>query len=166
MVKTLQWKTFLIGCLLFTTACAPSTPIPHTSASTFTDPDQGLTQAVRQAQSTMYILRQALLAPKPSYVSLRVRARFISNGNIEDMWTEPVDFLEDTCTVRMIEGVTLDVGAHPDRMVEVPSKDILDWMILEKDGKVLGGYTLRLDFERMAPEKQKEYLKITGYKFQ
>ncbi len=166
MVKTLQLKTLFIVCLLFAAACAPSTPTPHVSVSGFTDPDKGLTAAVRQAQGTMYILRQALLAPRPSYASLRVKVRFISNGNIEDMWTEPVDFLDDTCTVRMIEGVTLDAGAHPDRLVEVPSKDLLDWMILEKDGTVLGGYTLKLDFKRMTPKQQKEYLKATGYKFQ
>ena len=67
--------------------------------------------------------------------------------------------------MRMIEGVSIEKGAHPNRLVEVDPEQILDWMIKEKDGTVHGGYTLRLDFSRMTPEQQKEYLEVTGYKF-
>jgi uncharacterized protein YegJ (DUF2314 family) len=152
-------------CLLFGTSCAPSPPTP-TSTTTFIDPDKELVKAVDQARSTLYVLRGALLAPKPSYVFLGVKVRFTSSdGRTEDMWTEPVYILEGLYTVRMIEGVTLQRGAHPDRFVEVDPDRILDWMIKEKDGTVHGGYTLRLDFKRMTPEQQKKYLEVTGYKF-
>jgi len=128
--------------------------------------DEEMTVAVRQAQDTLYILRQAMLAPKPSYKFLSVKVRFVSNGNIEDMWTEPIDFSDNKYTVRMVEGVTLELGAHPDRLVEVAPKDVLDWMILEKDGSVFGGYTLRIEYQRMSPEQQKRYNEVTGYKFE
>jgi uncharacterized protein YegJ (DUF2314 family) len=165
MVKALQWKILFVVCLLFTTACGSATPTP-TFKSTFTDPDKELTEAVGQAQSTLYVLRGALIAPKPSYAFLGVKVRFTSSdGRTEDMWTEPVYILEGLYTVRMIEGVTLQRGAHPDRFVEVDPKQILDWMIKEKDGTVHGGYTLRLDFKRLTPEQQKQYLEVTGYKF-
>ena len=65
----------------------------------------------------------------------------------------------------MVEGVTIELGAHPDRLVEVDPKDVLDWMILEKDGSVTGGYTLRIEYQRMTPEQQKRYDEVTGYKF-
>jgi uncharacterized protein YegJ (DUF2314 family) len=163
MVKALQWKTFFVMCLLLTAACGRPAP---TSTSTFSDPDQELAEAVRQAQSTLSVVRQAMLAPKPSYEFLGVKARFrSSNGSIEDMWVEPVAFMDNRYTVRMIEGVTLETGAHPDRLVEVDSKDILDWMIKEKDGTIHGGYTLRVEFKRMTAEQQKRYLEVTGYKF-
>jgi len=128
--------------------------------------DEEMTVAVRQAQDTLYILRQAMLAPKPSYKFLSVKVRFVSNGDIEDMWTEPIDFSDNKYTVRMVEGVTLELGAHPDRLVEVAPKDVLDWMILEKDGSVFGGYTLRIEYQRMSPEQQKRYNEVTGYKFE
>jgi uncharacterized protein YegJ (DUF2314 family) len=163
MVKALQWKTFFVMCLFLAAACGRSTPTP---TSTFSDPDQELAEAVRQAQSTLSTVRQAMLAPKPSYEFLGVKARFrSSNGSIEDMWVEPVAFMDNRYTVRMIEGVTLETGAHPDRLVEVDAKDILDWMIKEKDGTVHGGYTLRVEFKRMTAEQQKRYLEVTGYKF-
>jgi uncharacterized protein YegJ (DUF2314 family) len=84
---------------------------------------------------------------------------------VEDMWTEPMFILDNTYTVRMVEGVTLEKGIHPDRILDVKLQDIVDWMLLEEDGTVIGGYTLRLEYERMPPEQQKRYLEITGYKF-
>jgi len=165
MYKSLQLKTFLLLFLFILAACAPSTrpvvPIP-----TLANMDEEMTVAVRQAQDTLYILRQAMLAPKPSYKLLSVKVRFSSNGDIEDMWTEAIDFSDSKYTVRMVEGVTLELGAHPDRLVEVAPNEVLDWMILEKDGSVFGGYTLRIEYQRMTPEQQKRYDEVTGYKFE
>jgi uncharacterized protein YegJ (DUF2314 family) len=165
MYKALQLKIPLLSFLFFVASCAPSVPTP-TPISTLPNLDEEMTVAVRQAQDTLYILRQAMLAPKPSYKFLSVKVRFVSNGDIEDMWTEPIDFSDNKYTVRMVEGVTLELGAHPDRLVEVPPKDVLDWMILEKDGSVFGGYTLRIEYQRMTPEQQKRYDEVTGYKFE
>ena len=163
MYKALQLKITLV--LFFVVSCAPSQPTPA-PISTLANLDEEMTVAVRQAQDTLYILRQAMLAPKPSYKFLSVKVRFVSNGDIEDMWTEPIDFSDNKYTVRMVEGVTLELGAHPDRLVEVAPKDVLDWMILEKDGSVFGGYTLRIEYQRMSPEQQKRYNEVTGYKFE
>ena len=164
MVTSLRWKTQIVLILFLLAACAPATAEPTpVSISTFNDPDKELTKAVRQAQDTLYILRQAFLAPKPSYVFMSVKVRFATENGIEDMWTEPIDILNNTYTVRMVEGVTLELKAHPDRYVEVAPEEIIDWMILEDDGTVLGGYTLRLEYARLTPEEQEKYRERTGY---
>ena len=165
MYNVLQLKIPILLFLFFVASCAPSAPTPA-PISTLANLDEEMTVAVRQAQDTLYILRQAMLAPKPSYKFLSVKVRFVSNGDIEDMWTEPIDFSDDKYTVRMVEGVTLKLGAHPDRLVEVAPNDVLDWMILEKDGSVFGAYTLRIEYQRMTPEQQKRYDEVTGYKFE
>ena len=165
MYKVLQLKIPFLLLLLIITACAPATSQP-TPIPTIANLDEEMTVAVREAQDTLYVLRQAMLAPKPSYKLLSVKVRFVSNGDIEDMWTEPIDFSDYKYTVRMVEGVTLELGAHPDHLVQVPPRDVLDWMILEKDGSVFGGYTLRIEYQRMTPEQQKRYDEVTGYKFE
>ena len=165
MYQALQLKTSLLLFLFILAACAPSVP-PATPIATLANMDEEMTVAVRQAQDTLYILRQAMLAPKPSYKLLSVKVRFSSNGDIEDMWTEAIDFSDSKYTVRMVEGVTLELGAHPDRLVEVAPNEVLDWMVLEKDGSVFGGYTLRIEYQRMTPEQQKRYDEVTGYKFE
>ena len=66
--------------------------------------------------------------------------------------------------MKMIDGVTFEKGLNPDRFVDVPQKDILDWMIVEDDGKLIGGYTIRLAYEHMTSEEKENFIKATGYK--
>jgi uncharacterized protein YegJ (DUF2314 family) len=172
MYKPLQWKT-LIVLFLFLASCSPaestSTPAPrlttaHTQIPTLTDEE--LAEAVRQAQETLYVWRQEFLAPKQAYSMTSLKVRFAGDGGVEDMWTEPMFVLDNVYTVRMVEGVTLEKGIHPGRLLDVKPQDIVDWMLLQEDGTLVGGYTLRLEYERMTPEQQKRYLEITGYKFE
>jgi uncharacterized protein YegJ (DUF2314 family) len=165
MYKALKLKIPLVVAFFLVAGCAPSAP-PPTPIATISNLDEEMTVAVRQAQGTLYMLRQAMLSPKPSYKLLSVKVRFEASNNIEDMWTEAVDFYDDKYVVRMVEGVTLELGAHPDRLVEVTPKNVLDWMILEKDGSVFGGYTLRIEYQRMTPAQQKRFDEVTGYTFE
>jgi uncharacterized protein YegJ (DUF2314 family) len=173
MYKPLQWK-LLIVLFLWLASCSPvqptSMPTPKFTAPDTQIPpleDEELSEAIRQAQETLYIWRHEVLAPKKAYSMSSLKVRFTAvDGNVEDMWTEPVVILDDRYTVRMIEGVTLEKGIHPDRILDVTSQDIVDWMLLEKDGTVIGGYTLRLEYNRMTPEEQKRYREVTGYKFE
>ena len=171
MYRTLQWKTIMV-LVLFLAACSPAEPTstatpkrttPHTQIPTLTD--EKLAEAVREAQETLHIWRQEFLAPKKSYSMTSLKVRFAGDGKIEDMWTEPMFILDNVYTVRMVEGVTLEKGIHPGRILDVKPQDIVDWMLLEEDGTLTGGYTLRLEYERMTPEQQKRYLEITGYQF-
>lgn len=165
MVRILQLKNLFIVCALIAAACAPAPPVSE-AASTFTDSDPELQEAVRQAQDTLYVFRQAIISPRASYVLASLKIRFAQDGEFEDMWTEPIYILDDGYTVRMVEGVTLKQGIHPDRLVDVELQDIVDWMLLEEDGTLIGGYTLRLEYERMTPDEQQKYLEITGYRFE
>ncbi|HLF73944.1 MAG TPA: DUF2314 domain-containing protein [Anaerolineales bacterium] len=160
MYRPLQWKALIILGLLLTVSCAPSTSAP---AAGTPDPDPEHTAAVNKAHETMDTLFKALLAPQPSYTFVGVRVRFTGVERYEDMWTEPVDYYNGVFTVEMVEGVTVEHGLHPGRFVQVPVQDVLDWMILEEDGTVLGGYTIRLAYERMTPEEKEEFLRVTGY---
>jgi uncharacterized protein YegJ (DUF2314 family) len=165
MYKALQLTIPFIVFVLFVVSCAPSAPAA-TPIATIANLDEEMTVAVHQAQDTLYMLRQAMLSPKPSYKLLSLKVRFAANNNIEDMWTEAVEFYDDKYIVRMVEGVTLELGAHPDRLIEVTPRDVLDWMILEKDGSVFGGYTLRIEYQRMTPAQQKRFNEVTGYTFE
>jgi uncharacterized protein YegJ (DUF2314 family) len=158
--RHLLWK--IVSFLLFVASCAPidSTPVP---ASTFTDPDAEFAVAVRQAQDTLHIFRHEFFNPKSSYEYMSVKVRFANKDGVEDIWANPVDMDGDIFIVQMWEGVTLELKAHPDRYIEIPEERIIDWMILDNEGTVFGGYTLRLDFERLSPEEQKVYRQNTGY---
>ena len=174
MYKFLQWKNFLLPVMMLLASCSPTEPTrapialpvvssPHTPIPILKDEE--LDEAIRQAQETLHIWRQEFLAPKKSYSITSLKVRFGEEGDIEDMWTEPLYILDNIYTVRMVEGVTVEQGIHPDRLVDVRPEDIIDWMLLEEDGTLVGGYTLRLEYKRMTPEQQKRYIEITGIRF-
>jgi uncharacterized protein YegJ (DUF2314 family) len=120
--------------------------------------------AVEEAHQTLDTLRQALLAPRESYDFVGVKVRFTGESSYEDMWTEPIDYFEGFFTIRMIDGVLIDPALNTERKVVVPLSKVLDWVIVEDDGNLIGGYTIRLSYEHMTAEEKKEFLQVTGYK--
>ena len=158
MYKPLQLSFSLILCLFLVVSCGPSlagTPIT----------DEEFDAAVHEAHRTLGTLRGALLAPKSSYDFVGVKVRFTGEATFEDIWTEPLTYLDGYFTIRMIDGVLLNPKLNTERVVTVPLTEVLDWVIIEDDGNVIGGYTIRLTFEHMTADEKKEFLKVTGYKF-
>mgnify|MGYP001219772287 CR=1 FL=1 len=159
MCKRLQLTILLFLCVVSVSSCASSPSTPVTPAT-----DYEFEAAVADAHSTMDTVRRALLSPKPSYAFIGLKIRVYGDSTFEDIWTEPVDYYNGAFTTQMVEGVTLDKGFHPNNMVRIPVKDVIDWMIVEDDGSLIGGYTIRLAYQHMTPEEQKEFIRITGYK--
>ena len=148
---------FIVGSLVLS-ACGSFTP---TAIAPVTDEE--FNKAVEQAHSTLSTVRRALLAPEPSYAFIGLKIRVYGETDYEDIWTEPLDFYNGAFTTQMIEGVALTQGYHPDTYVRVPVDDVIDWMIMEDDGDLIGGYTIRLAYRHMTPEEQEEFIRITGY---
>ena len=158
MYRTLHLKFVLLVGILLVSSCAPTTPTPIPPVT-----DEEFEVAVKQAHSTLDIVRRALLSPKPSYTFIGLKIRVYGKSTYEDIWTEPVDYYNGVFITHMVEGVTIQTGFHPDSFVHVPLEDVLDWMIVEDGGNLIGGYTIRLSYEHMTPDEKEEFLKITGY---
>ena len=148
-------------CLLIMVSCglpANTTPVAPPS-------DEEYAAAVEQAHETINILLQALLAPKPSYSYLGLRVRFrTADGGTNDDWAEPVDYYDGVFTIKMLDSLTYNSNLHVDHLLNVPLRKAVDWMIVEKDGNLIGGYTIRLLYEHLTPAEQEKFLKDTGYK--
>ena len=163
MVKLLHWKIVSLFCLLYLSSCAVplrnSTPAP---VSNFTEQD--LEVATKQAHQTLNVLLKAMIAPEPSYDYLGLKVRFrMPDGGTDDNWTEPVDYYNGIFTIRMVDGLTFDHNQHPGHTLDIPLRNVVDWMIVEKNGNLIGGYTIRLTYEHLTRDQQKEFLKVTGY---
>jgi uncharacterized protein YegJ (DUF2314 family) len=156
---SLQLKSVLVVCILLMTSCGSVSSVAGMPVT-----DEQFDAAVGEAHGTLRVLRQALLSPKPSYLFVGLKVRFTGNGTFEDIWKEPVDYFDGYFTTRMIDGVMLDPGLNADRLVTVPLDKVLDWVIVEEDGHLVGGYTIRLSYEHMTPEEKAEFLEVTGYK--
>lgn len=160
MYKPIWFRSIVLVCLLFSVSCGSR---PSKAGTPVTDEE--LNAAIQQARGTMDTLLRGIIAPKPSYDFLGVKVRFrTSDGGIDDNWVEPVAFSDDIFTIRMMDGLTYGANLHVDHTLNVPVKKVVDWMIVEKDGNLIGGYTIRLAYEHMTADEKKEFLRVTGYK--
>ena len=160
MYKPLQRITVVFLCLLFLTSCDSVSSKAGTPVS-----EKELNAAIEESRGSMDTLFRAMLAPKESYDFLGVKVRFTTpDGSYDDNWVEPVDYYEGRFTIRMIDGLAFDKNLHTDHTLDVPLKKVIDWMIVEKDGTLLGGYTIRLAYEHMTSAEKKEFLRVTKYK--
>jgi len=57
------------------------------------------------------------------------------------------------------------MGFKPGDMVQLPEENILDWMFLE-DNVLVGGYIIRLAYERMSTAEKEIFLKDAGYRLE
>jgi len=167
MYKSLQLKSVLLLCVLLSASCGSpvATPVSSSTQSLSGTPvtDEEFNAAVDEAHGTLSVVRQALLAPKETYTFVGLKVRFIGNETFEDIWTQPVDYYDGIFTIQMIEGVTIQRGVHPESFNRIPVNEVLDWMIVEEGGNLIGGYTIRLAYDHMMPEEKEEFLRITGY---
>jgi len=170
MYKPTWLRAVILFLLLLSASCASaasSAPGPGAPQTPSPVSDEELNAAIKEAQGTMSTLLQAVLAPKASYDFLGVKVRFTKqDGGYDDNWVEPVDYYDGIFTIRMMDGLTYNTNLHPDRTLDVPAKKVVDWMIVEKDGTLIGGYTIRLSYEHMTQEQRDEFLRVTGYKME
>jgi uncharacterized protein YegJ (DUF2314 family) len=146
--------------LLFTVSCSPVTPQASTPVS-----EDELNAAIKEAQGSMDTLLRAMIAPRPSYDFLGIKVRFTNrDGEPDDNWVEPVEYADGRFVVQMMDSLTYNTNEHVDHTLEGPAKKVVDWMIVEKDGTLLGGYTIKLAYQHMSQNEKKEFLRVTKYK--
>jgi len=162
MYRSLQLKILILLSFLFIVSCGPATSQTSTPVS-----EEELNAAIEEAQGTIDTLFRAMLAPKPSYDFLGIKVRFkTQDGSYDDNWVEPLDYYDGKFTIRMIDGLTYDKNLHAGHTLDVSIKKVVDWVIIEKNGNLIGGYTIKLAYEHMSPEEKKEFLRVTGYKLE
>jgi uncharacterized protein YegJ (DUF2314 family) len=141
-------------------ACAP-TPVA-TSNSTPLNTDQELEAAIQQARASLDTFTSTLTTPHADRIFAAVQVRFYPpDGLPQDIWVDDVTYTEGMFRGNMgddIPSLKLEAGEQ----ITVAEKDILDWMIVE-DGKLIGGYTIRLAVQRMSPEERERFLKTLNY---
>jgi uncharacterized protein YegJ (DUF2314 family) len=119
------------------------------------DKDPAMNHAMEEARAKVDVFVAALRNPgKRSDFSLK--ARFEEGKNVEHMWVNEV----------RVEGASFKgkVGNDPDKLKKVhlgmnctiPRDRVSDWMFVE-NGRLVGGYTLRVLRERMSPSERKKF---------
>ena len=149
----------LILCML-TFACAP-TPV-FTASPGVSETDSELEAAIEQARGTLddFIMKIATPHADRTFVALKVR--FHPPGESpQDIWVDGVTYTNGVFRGTIgddIPALKLEAGEK----ITVDEENIVDWMIVE-EGKLIGGYTIRLAVQRMSPEERERFLETLDY---
>ena len=152
-------KFILILCLL-TFACAPNhtaTPVPSTSWT-----DAELASAIQQARDSLHMFIATLAAPQVDRTFVAVKVRFHPPGEAsQDIWVDEVTYKNGVFRGNMGDDIPM-LKLEAGEKITIDEKDIVDWMIVE-EGRLIGGYTIRLAVQRMAPEERERFLETLDY---
>lgn len=152
-------KLILTLCLL-TWCCAPTSATTAISATTESDTE--LEFAIGQARDTLHTFIEKIATPYADRTFVALKVRFTPPGESpQDIWVDEV-----TYTNGVFRGIVGDdipaLKLEAGEKIEVEEEDIVDWMIVE-DGKLVGGYTIRLAVQRMSPEERERFLETLDY---
>jgi uncharacterized protein YegJ (DUF2314 family) len=122
----------------------------------FKDSDPLMAAAQKKARDTLAEFEKRLIDPPATQTRISLKGRFEEDGNVEHMWIEDVVITNDGYHGRLgnhpLEIQGIDVGD----MVTVKPEHVSDWFAVD-GGKLVGGYTLRLQRSRMPPDKQAKF---------
>ena len=157
--NTFQKRIHFLFCIL-AFACTP-TPVPI-SASTIPATDVELEAAIQQARNTLDKFTDRIASPHPDRTFVAVKVRFFPPDDLpQDIWVDEITYTGSSFRGNMgddIPSLKLIAGEK----IVVPAEDIVDWMIVE-DGQLVGGYTIRLAYQRMSPEEKERFLETLDY---
>jgi len=156
-------RVFVLWLCIFMIACSPAlTPTPVPTSSVLLDSDAEMEFAFQEARDTLSFFIEQIARPHPNRTYVAVKVRFSPpDSSPQDIWVDNITYTDESFRGNMgddIPSLKLSFGEE----IVIPTEDIVDWMIVE-DGKLIGGYTIRLAYERMSPEEKERFLKAIDY---
>jgi uncharacterized protein YegJ (DUF2314 family) len=121
-------------------------------------------KTVEKAQSEMsFFLRELNVKPETSTACVKI---FIPNNhdNGAFVWLVNPAFELDTCEAEIFEIPNEFVDFRPGDKLKFNKKDIQDWYILDKEGRMKGGYSLRYMRQKLSEKEQIEFDKYIDVK--
>jgi uncharacterized protein YegJ (DUF2314 family) len=152
-------KLIVLLCL-WMFACAPRPAVSSTPTPSSTDTE--LEAAIQQARSSLDTFIAKITTPHADRTFVALKVRFTPPGESpQDIWVDEVTYTDGVLRGNVgddIPALRLEAGEK----ITVDEEDILDWMIVE-DGKLIGGYTIRLAVQRMSPEERERFFETLDY---
>lgn len=156
-------RILILALCLLTISCTPTqtkTPVP--TSTPLLDLDVEMESAFSDARNTLNLFIERIGTPHPTRTFVAVKTRFFPpDSSPQDIWVDNVTHKDGLFHGSMgddIPSLRLYLGDD----VTVKPEDVLDWMIVE-DGKLIGGYTIRLAYKRMTPEEKQNFLESLDY---
>lgn len=148
---------------LFMAACSSAeTQTAVQGIPTQINKDVEMETAFRQARETLDSFIGKIGTSHPARTLVAVKVRFLlPDGSTQDLWVDQISYRDGSFHGTMGDDIPSRKLSVDDKIV-IKRDDIVDWMIVE-NAKLIGGYTIRLAFQRMTPEEKQRFLETVNY---
>jgi uncharacterized protein YegJ (DUF2314 family) len=120
------------------------------------DKDAQMRQAVREARRNVRVFIAALKNPSKGQHDFEVKKPFVKDGEVEHIWLADVEFKGNRFHGLVDNQPKKIKGLKYGDRVSVNPDEISDWAFVE-NGKLMGGYTIRVLSGNLSPEERKNF---------
>ncbi len=127
--------------------------------------DAEMNQAMAKARESVPAFLQALESPSSSRSHFSIKVGFHDDNGTEFMWLDDVDHSDGAFLGTVANSPETVTSVRFGDQVTIPAQRIADWMFIS-DGKLVGGYTLRVMRSRLSPEERKDFDESITFKIE
>jgi uncharacterized protein YegJ (DUF2314 family) len=123
--------------------------------------DEDMDKAIMTARSTVGEFLAALKSPKAGQSNFSVKKEYRDGKTVEHIWLTGISF-DGKLLHGVIDNAPVDVtNVKAGDKAAMALNEISDWMYTE-NGKLKGGYTIRVYYNRQTPEGKSRFVQETG----
>jgi uncharacterized protein YegJ (DUF2314 family) len=131
----------------------------------FSPEDSEMNSAIQEASRTLDVFIDNLQSPKPTQRDFSIKARFAydaDEGHYEHIWIDNVAYVGGKFRGRIANDPLYVERLKLGDAVAIDRSDVTDWMFVD-NGKLVGGYTLRVMRGRLSPKEREEFDASLGF---
>jgi uncharacterized protein YegJ (DUF2314 family) len=125
--------------------------------------DKEMNGAIDHAKETVQRFITALQSPAATQSSFSVKKKFTQGEKVEYFWLTDVTFDGQNFHGKVDNDAEMVTNVKIGDDASVGKNEISDWMFIE-NGKLAGGYTLRVLYSRMPQKEKEDFLKNVPFK--
>lgn len=126
------------------------------------DPDMERATLTAQQALDDFIRRTKSPSTTQQYQAVKIKSS--RAGLDEYVWVPIVAFDQGDFLAAADEQQSSSAQPTPNNPVHISPDQVLDWMVVD-DGKLVGGYSIRVMRAKMDPEQRRKFDELAWYKF-
>jgi len=135
------------------------------NVSVVVNDDAEMNAAMRRGRSTLDEFEARLADPPSTQEYIAIKGRFEEGDAVEHIWLGDVAVLPEGYRGKIGNTPVYLTKLVPGQEVTLSRADVSDWMAVD-DGKLVGGYTIRVLRDRLSDAERAEFDANTGFKFE
>jgi uncharacterized protein YegJ (DUF2314 family) len=129
---------------------------PSDRVITFDAEDPEMNAAIQKARDRLPLFWQVFRDRPPGTSDFSLKVAIADDNGVEHFWAGDIQLSEGVISAVIANDPVVVKSVVFGQRIEVPEPDISDWMFV-RNGKIVGGETLRVMLGRMTPEERAQY---------